>query len=137
VATGPAGVEMVVGVAHDPLFGSMLTCGIRGIATELLGDRSRRVLPLTDVDAARMWRDLKAAPMLTGYGGSDPVDTGALEDLLLRLGRLAEDLPEVAALDLDPVIVGPAGAAVVDVKVRLAAVGPEPDAALRALREPE
>jgi acyl-CoA synthetase (NDP forming)/GNAT superfamily N-acetyltransferase len=137
VATGPAGVEMVVGVAHDPLFGSMLTCGIRGIATELLGDRSRRVLPLTDVDAARMWRDLKAAPVLTGYGGSDPVDTGALEDLLLRLGRLAEDLPEVAALDLDPVIVGPAGAAVVDVKVRLAAVGPEPDAALRALREPE
>ncbi len=136
VATGPAGVEMVVGVAHDPLFGSVLTCGVRGLATELLGDLSRRVLPVTDVDAARMWRELRAAPMLTGYRGSTPVDTAALEDLLLRAGRLAEDLPEVAALDLDPVIVRPDGAAVVDIKVRLAAVGPEPDAGLRALREP-
>jgi len=135
VATG--GVEMVVGVAHDPLFGSVLTCGVGGIATELLGDRTRRLLPLTDVDAAGMWRDLKAAPMLTGHRGSTPVDTAAMEDLLLRLARLAEDLPEVAALDLDPVIVGSDGAAVADVKVRLATVGREPDAGLRALREPE
>jgi len=137
VVAAPAGVEMVVGVAHDPLFGSVLTCGVGGIATELLGDRSRRLLPLTDVDAAGMWRDLKAAPMLIGHRGSTPVDTAAVEDLLLRLARLAEDLPEVAALDLDPVIVGPDGAAVVDVKVRLATIGREPDAGLRALREPE
>jgi acyl-CoA synthetase (NDP forming) len=136
-ATSPAGVEMVVGAAHDPLFGSVLTCGVGGIATELLGDRSRRVLPVTDADATHMWRDLKAAPMLTGYRGSGPVDTAALEDLLLRLGRLAEDLPEVATLDLNPVIVGPACAAVAGVSVRLAAIGPEPDAGLRALREPE
>jgi acyl-CoA synthetase (NDP forming) len=133
----PAGVEMVVGVAHDPLFGSVLTCGVAGIATELLGDRSRRVLPLTDVDAAGMWRDLKAAPMLTGHRGSTPVDTAAVEDLLLRLARLAEELPEVAALDLDPVVAGPDGAAVAGVEVRLATVGREPDAGLRALREPD
>lgn len=128
---------VVVGVAHDPLFGSVLTSGVGGIATDLLGDLSRRLLPLTHVDAAGMWRDLKAAPMLAGHRGSTPVDTAAMEDLLLRLARLAEDLPEVAALDLDPVAVEPDGASVVDVKVRLATVGSEPDAGLRALREPE
>jgi hypothetical protein len=59
-----------------------------------------------------------------------------VEDLLLRLGRLAEDLPEIAELDLNPIIAGPAGLAVVDVKLRIEGVGVEPDPALRALREP-
>jgi acyl-CoA synthetase (NDP forming)/GNAT superfamily N-acetyltransferase len=132
----PAGVELVAGIAHDPLFGSVLICGLGGIQTNLLGDRTLRLLPVTDRDAARMWRDLRAAPLLTGYRGAPPVDTASVEDLLLRLGRLAEDLPEVAELDLNPVIAGPAGLAVVDVKIRIADVGREPDPALRALREP-
>ena len=83
-----------------------------------------------------MWRDLRAAPLLTCYRGAPPVDTAAVEDLLMRLGRLAEDLPEIAELDLNPVIAGPAGLAVVDVKIRIADVGNEPDPVLRALREP-
>jgi hypothetical protein len=64
------------------------------------------------------------------------VDTAAIEELVLRLGRLAEDLPEVAELDLNPVLAGPDGAIAVDVKLRLEAVGEEPDAEVRALREP-
>jgi acyl-CoA synthetase (NDP forming) len=73
---------------------------------------------------------------LTGYRGAAPVDTAALEDLLSRLGRLAEDLPEVAELDLNPVLAGPDGVIAVDVKLRLSPVSGEPDPYLRGLREP-
>jgi acyl-CoA synthetase (NDP forming) len=129
------GLEMVAGIAHDPVFGSVVMCGLGGVNTELFRDRALRLLPITDYDAASMWRALRAAPLLTGYRGSAPVDTAAWEELLLRLGRLAEDLPEVAELDANPVIVRPDGLAVVDIKVRLAApAGDEPDPTLRALR---
>jgi acyl-CoA synthetase (NDP forming)/L-amino acid N-acyltransferase YncA len=128
------GLEMVAGIAHDPVFGSVVMCGLGGVNTELFRDRALRLLPITDYDAASMWRALRAAPLLTGYRGSAPVDTDAWEDLLLRLGRLAEELPEVAELDTNPVIVRPDGLAVVDIKVRLAAPGDEPDPSLRALR---
>ncbi|MEV4141594.1 GNAT family N-acetyltransferase [Dactylosporangium sp. NPDC049742] len=127
------GVEMVAGVVHDPLFGSLLMLGLGGVYTDLLGDRTLRLLPLTDHDAAAMWRGLRAAPLLTGYRGAAPADTSALEDLLLRLGRLAEDFPEIAELDLNPVLVGPRGCTAVDVKLRLAPVGTEPDPYLRHL----
>jgi acyl-CoA synthetase (NDP forming)/GNAT superfamily N-acetyltransferase len=129
-------VELVAGVVHDPLFGSLVMVGLGGVHTELFGDRALRLLPLTDLDAGRMWRSLRAAPLLTGYRGEPGVDTAAVEDLLVRLGRLAEDLPEIAELDLNPVLAGPLGLVAVDVKLRLAAVGTEPDQALRALREP-
>jgi acyl-CoA synthetase (NDP forming) len=91
---------------------------------------------MTDLDAGRMWRSLRAAPLLTGFRGSPPVDTDAVEDLLLRLGRLAEELPEVAELDLNPVLAGPDGVVAVDAKLRLHAIGTEPDPALRRLRHP-
>lgn len=127
-------VELVTGIVHDQLFGSLVMAGLGGIHTELLGDRAFRLVPMTDLDAGRMWRSLRGAPLLTGYRGSAPVDTAALEDLLLRLGRLAEDLPEVAELDLNPVLAGPEGVVAVDAKLRLAPTGPEPDPALRRLR---
>jgi acyl-CoA synthetase (NDP forming)/N-acetylglutamate synthase-like GNAT family acetyltransferase len=133
----PGGVELVAGIVHDPLFGSVLMCGMGGVQTELFGDRSLRVLPVTDRDAAEMWRNLRGAPLLTGYRGAPAVDTAAVEDLIQRLGRLAEDLPEVSELDLNPLIVQTSGVAAVDVKMRLAAVGDEPDASLRTLREPK
>jgi acyl-CoA synthetase (NDP forming) len=135
-AQAPPGVELVAGVVHDPVFGSVLMCGLGGVTTDLLGDRTLRLLPLTDRDAAAMWRRLRGAPLLTGYRGAPPVDTAAVEELLLRLGRLADDRPEVAELDCNPVIAGPSGLSIVDVKLRLAPVGREPDPALRALREP-
>ncbi|MEV4702924.1 GNAT family N-acetyltransferase [Actinoplanes sp. NPDC049316] len=132
-----APVELVTGIAHDPLFGSVVLLGLGGVQTDLLGDRSLRLVPMTDLDAARMWRDLRAAPLLTGYRGAPPVNTAAVEDLLLRLGRLAENHPEVAELDLNPVFAGPDGVLAVDVKLRLAPVGAEPDATLRTLRARE
>ncbi|GAA2565121.1 bifunctional GNAT family N-acetyltransferase/acetate--CoA ligase family protein [Winogradskya consettensis] len=129
-----APVELVAGVVHDPLFGSVVLLGLGGVHTDLLGDRALQLVPMTDLDAGRMWRSLRAAPLLTGYRGSAPIDTAALENLLLRLGRLAEDFAEVAELDLNPVLAGPDGVVAVDAKLRLAPTGAEPDPMLRALR---
>jgi acyl-CoA synthetase (NDP forming)/GNAT superfamily N-acetyltransferase len=128
------GVELVTGIVHDPLFGSLVMAGLGGIHTDLLGDRTYRLVPLTDLDAGRMWRSLRGAPLLTGYRGAPAADTGAVEDLLLRLGRLAEDLPEVAELDLNPVLASPGGAIAIDAKLRLAPTADEPSATLRRLR---
>ncbi|GAA0504744.1 GNAT family N-acetyltransferase [Paractinoplanes deccanensis] len=125
--------ELVAGIAHDARFGSVVLLGAGGVHTDLLRDRTLRLLPLTDLDAARMWRELRCAPLLTGYRGAPAADTTALEHLLLRLGRLAEDFPEVAELDLNPVLAGPGGVVAVDAKLRLAPVGAEPDALLRRL----
>jgi acyl-CoA synthetase (NDP forming) len=132
--TARGALELVTGVVHDPLFGSLVMAGLGGVHTDLFGDRALRLVPVTDLDAGRMWRSLRAAPLLTGFRGTRPVDTDALEDLLLRLGRLAEELPEVAELDLNPVLLGPDGVVAVDAKLRLHAVGAEPDPARRELR---
>jgi len=134
MATGQ--VELVAGIVHDPLFGSLVMVGLGGVHTDLFADRAFRLVPMTDRDGGRMWRSLRAAPLLTGYRGSPRVNTAAVEDLLLRLGRLAEELPEVAELDLNPVLVSMDGAVVIDAKMRLAEVGAEPDATLRQLRVP-
>jgi acyl-CoA synthetase (NDP forming)/GNAT superfamily N-acetyltransferase len=102
------GVATVVEVVDDPSFGALVSFGVGGVATDLLGDRAYRTLPLTDLDAAELVRAPRAFPLLDGYRGSEPVDLAALEDLLLRVARLADDLPEVLRLRLEPVIVGPA-----------------------------
>jgi acyl-CoA synthetase (NDP forming) len=133
--SGP--VELVAGVVHDPLFGSVVLLGLGGVRTDLLADRALRLVPITDLDAGRMWRSLRCAALLTGYRGTAPADTPALEDLLLRLGRLAEEHPEIAELDLNPVLAGPDGIHAVDAKLRLSPVGAEPDPVLRQLREPD
>ncbi|MDP9431004.1 MAG: acetate--CoA ligase family protein, partial [Actinomycetota bacterium] len=101
------GVATVVGIVDDPSFGALVSFGLGGVATDLLGDRAYRTLPLTDLDAAELVRAPRAWPLLNGYRGSEPVDVAALEDLLLRVARLADDLPEVLQLTLEPVIVGP------------------------------
>ncbi|MFW3169644.1 GNAT family N-acetyltransferase [Geodermatophilus sp. CPCC 206100] len=102
------GVATVVEIVDDPSFGALVSFGLGGVATDLLGDRAYRTLPLTDLDAAELVRAPRAWPLLDGYRGSEPVDVAALEDLLLRVARLADDLPEVLQLSLEPVIVGPA-----------------------------
>ncbi|HEU4907879.1 MAG TPA: acetate--CoA ligase family protein, partial [Propionibacteriaceae bacterium] len=129
----PTGVELVVGVAHDPLFGSLVMVGLGGVQTDVLGDRSFRALPLTDRDAAAMWRELRAAPLLTGYRGTPAMDTNALEQLLIRVAQLAEDFPEVSELDLNPVVAVPGAVAALDVKLNLRPAPDEPDAYLRSL----
>ncbi|WP_456575166.1 bifunctional acetate--CoA ligase family protein/GNAT family N-acetyltransferase [Blastococcus sp. SYSU D00820] len=102
------GVSTVVEIVDDPSFGALVSFGVGGVATDLLGDRAYRTLPLTDLDAAELVRAPRAWPLLNGYRGSEPVDVAALEDLLLRVARMADDLPEVLGLTLEPVIVGPA-----------------------------
>jgi acyl-CoA synthetase (NDP forming) len=101
------GVATVVGVVDDPSFGALVSFGLGGVATDLLGDRAYRTLPMTDRDAAELVRAPRAWPLLDGYQGSEPVDVAALEDLLLRVARLADDLPEVLQLSLEPVLVNP------------------------------
>ena len=128
------GVETIVGVVRDPSFGPLVMFGIGGVATELVGDRSLAVTPLTDRDAADLVRSLRSTPLLTGFRGSPPVDLASLEDLVVRVGQLAEQVPEIAEMDLNPVIATPAGAIAVDCKVRLAPAPRRLPADLRRLR---
>lgn len=130
----PPGVETIVGVTHDPSFGPLVLFGMGGIAAELLRDTALRILPLTDLDAHEVVRSLRLSPLLFGYRGAAECDAAALEDLLLRVGHLAEMLPEVAEMDCNPVVVTPSGAIAVDVKIRLAPVVPGPPPGLRRLR---
>jgi acetyl coenzyme A synthetase (ADP forming)-like protein len=115
----PPGVEMLVGVVHDRLFGPVVACAAGGTEAELLKDVSVRITPLTDVDVREMVRSLATYPLLDGYRGAPRSDVGALEDVLLRVGAMVEAHPEVAEMDLNPVIVGPDGAVIVDARVRL------------------
>jgi acyl-CoA synthetase (NDP forming) len=133
--TVEATVELVVGVTHEGTFGPVAMVGLGGVFTDLLGDRTFGLLPLTDRDAARMLRSLRAAPLLLGYRGAAPVDVAALEDLLIRVSALATDLPEVAELDLNPVMVCGTAAVVVDAKVRVAPPSRIPDDLSRSLRQ--
>jgi acyl-CoA synthetase (NDP forming) len=119
----PKGISCVLEIVDDPSFGSLLSFGVSGMATELLGDRAFRVVPVSDQDAAALVRAPRAAPLLAGYRGTEPVDLAALEDLVLRVGRIAEDLPEVRSLVLDPVLTSAAGAFVAGARIVL---GPPP-----------
>ena len=117
------GVETIVGFVQDPSFGPQVVFGLGGTAVEILGDSVTRLAPLTATDARDMVLGLRAAPLLLGYRGSPPVDLGALVDVVLRMSALAEDLPEIAEADCNPVMAGPAGATVVDARLRVAPAG--------------
>ena len=117
------GVEMHVGVTGDTLVGPLVACAAGGVAAELIDDVSVGLAPLEAGDAARMVRELSTFPLLDGYRGAPRADVGALEDVLARVGALAADHPTIAELDCNPVIVGPEGAAIVDMRVRVAEAG--------------
>jgi acyl-CoA synthetase (NDP forming) len=116
------GLACVAATMEDPLFGPIVSFGVGGVATELLGDRAFRIPPLTDADAHEMVRSVRAAPLLFGYRGAAPADVAAVEEILLRLSVLADDCPEVAALELNPVVVGGLGqgCVIVDANIRIA-----------------
>jgi acyl-CoA synthetase (NDP forming) len=122
----PAGVEMIVGVVHDPEFGPVVACGAGGVMVELLKDVSVRLTPLARPDAEEMVRELRTYPLLTGYRGAPACDVEALIDAVVRVGALVDDLPQVAELDLNPIIVHPAGATVVDARIRVTPPRPSP-----------
>ena len=118
------GVEVVIRTAHEPIFGPMVTFSFAGITADVLDDQVARLTPLTDADAREMIEGVRAAPLLFGHGGSPHADAAALADLLIRVSRLADELPEVAELALSPVIVTPAGASPVGARIRLAPAEP-------------
>ena len=121
------GIPVAIGSLEDPLFGPVVSFGISGPLTELLGDRSYRIPPLEDRDAGAMVREIKSAPMLFGYRGSEPVDTDAIERLIRLVAQLKNDLPQVRSLDLSLVLAGAEGLAVLTAAGRV-----EPVADLRS-----
>jgi acyl-CoA synthetase (NDP forming) len=123
----PAGVELLVGVVQDRAFGPLVACGAGGTASELLGDVAVRLTPLTDTDAGEMLRALRLSPLLDGYRGAPRCDVDALQELLLRVGALVEAHPEVAEMDLNPVVALPEGPVVVDARIRLERQAPVPE----------
>ncbi|MFI6594857.1 GNAT family N-acetyltransferase [Nonomuraea sp. NPDC050536] len=133
MAPQPA-VPTVVSVVEDPAFGPVVSFGLGEVTARLLLDQGFRLAPLTAEDAAGLVRSVRAAPLLFGEYGYPPVAVDALEDLLVRVGRLAGDLPEVARLDLDQVLVGESGVIVLAARAHLRApTGPRLDAAPRRL----
>ncbi|MGW1771815.1 bifunctional acetate--CoA ligase family protein/GNAT family N-acetyltransferase [Streptomyces sp. NPDC002104] len=116
----PRGVDTVIRSVIDPAAGAVLSFGLSGVASELLGDTAHRLVSATDKDAASLIRSIRTAPLLFGWRGSDPVDTPALEELLLRLSRLVDDHPEVVGVALEPVVVATEGLSVLSATVRVA-----------------
>ncbi|NIJ11265.1 acyl-CoA synthetase (NDP forming)/RimJ/RimL family protein N-acetyltransferase [Saccharomonospora amisosensis] len=131
----PKGVSCAVGLQDDPSFGTLVSFGLSGVVSALLGDQAFRAVPLTDVDAATLVREPRTAPLLTGYRGDEPADLDALEDLVLRVAALAEDNPEVRSLVLDPVLASPEGVFVTNARVVLGHPPSRPDTGPRRLRQ--
>jgi acyl-CoA synthetase (NDP forming) len=123
-----SGVEVMVGVTHDPLFGPLIAFGLGGIHVEILGDIQLRISPLTDRDAAAMIREIKGYRLLTGYRGHPAADLKAIEEVLLRVSRLVEEIPEIDELDMNPIFaLAPGqGCRIVDARIYVGARPPLP-----------
>ena len=122
-----AEVPTVFRVTADPSFGALISFGLGGVATELLDDRAYRAVPLTDTDAADLIGAPRAAPLLNGYRGSRIVPKQPLIELALRLSAMADDIPELVQLQLQPVLAGPAGVMVTGATARIGPPSPKPD----------
>ncbi|GAA2798583.1 bifunctional acetate--CoA ligase family protein/GNAT family N-acetyltransferase [Crossiella cryophila] len=133
-AMAPKGASCVIGLQDDPSFGTLVSFGLSGVVSDLLGDRAYRAVPLTDVDADSLVRAPKAAPLLMGYRGDVPADLDALAGIVLRVAALAEDLPEVRSLALEPVLASAAGAFVTSARACLGPPPSRPDSGPRRLR---
>ncbi len=120
------GAEFFVGVTHDPLFGPLLACGSGGTLVELMRDVSVRITPVTDLDVDEMLRSLKIWPLFEGYRGQPPLDGPALRSLLFRVSALVEDMPQVAELDLNPVLIADEGKGCIVLDARIRMTAPRP-----------
>ena len=129
------GTETIIGVVQEPVFGPVVVFGLGGILTKTLSDHVARLAPLTSADADDLIHSLRAAPLLLGHNGQPAADIEALRGTLLRISRLADDLPQVAELDLNPVIARPDGAIAVDARIRVTSHHPA-DPFLRQLPPP-
>jgi acyl-CoA synthetase (NDP forming) len=115
-----AGIEVALGLVRDPVLGPLAMVAAGGVNTDVWDDRVFLLPPIGTRDAARAVRSLRVAALLAGHRGAAAADVDALVALVVQLGCLAEEVPEIAELDLNPVLVGPAGCTVVDAKVRVA-----------------
>lgn len=115
------GIETIVGVADDPVFGPLVAFGLGGIEVELLRDVAFRIAPLTDRDADDLIHSVRSAPLLAGYRGRPAADVEALREVLLRVSLIAQHVPEIVEMDLNPVIALPAGqgCSIVDARIRV------------------
>jgi acyl-CoA synthetase (NDP forming) len=115
------GVETMIGVSDDPLFGPLIAFGLGGIHVEILGDVRFRVAPLTDRDADELIHGIRGLPLLLGYRGHPPADLDTLRELLLRISRLAVEMPEIVEVDLNPVMaMAPGlGCRIVDARIKV------------------
>lgn len=120
-AQADAGIELCIGIVSDPRFGPMITVGAGGTLTDLLADRRWGFAPIAEPDAAQMLDELKCAPLLHGYRGADPVDFQGAAAIVSRVAALADTHRRIAELDINPLVVGPAGAVGLDVKMRIEA----------------
>ena len=114
-----------------------MSAGRRGAGRRkkmLFGDRVLRILPLTDQDAHEMVRSIRGAPLLFEHRGAPPCDVTAVEDVLLRVARLADEVPQLAEMDLNPLIASPEGVVAVDVRIRLAPWRRHAETEVRRLR---
>jgi acyl-CoA synthetase (NDP forming)/GNAT superfamily N-acetyltransferase len=127
------GVPCVVNTAEDPLFGPVVSFSVAGPPTELLGDVGHRIPPLTDVDVSDLISSVRAAPLLHGHRGAAPVNRAALADLIARASVLADEIPELAFLDLNPVNAHPGGVDVLGAEVVVAPASVRKDTGRRAL----
>ena len=118
-AMAESGMELLIGVVDDPVFGPVVACGAGGVEAELLKDVAVRVCPLAPEDAGEMLHSLALFPRLTGYRGAEPANLAAVEEMVLRVGALVDAHREIAELDLNPVVAGPDGALVGDARIRL------------------
>jgi hypothetical protein len=131
------GVPVAIRSIEDPLFGPVVSFGIAGPLTELLADKAYRIPPLGPRDAAAMVREIKSAPMLFGYRGSEVVDVAQVEELIRRVARLQNDLPQVRSLELSLVLAGAEGATVLTAGARVEPVtDPRSDWFVRRLTSP-
>ena len=119
------GAELLAGAVQDPVFGPLVAFGPGGVLAELIGQAQFRLAPLTDLDAHELVRAGKAGRLVAGFRGNPPANEDALVDLLLRLARLAEEVPEMAELDLNPVLALADRCIAVDARVRVARQTPQ------------
>jgi acyl-CoA synthetase (NDP forming) len=126
----PSGPELLVGVTSEPVVGPLVAVGLGGTVTDLAADRAHRLVPLSDADAEEMLGGFHAGARLFDPGRSPALDRRAVVDVIVRVGRLAEQLPEIVELDLNPLVVGPDACVAVDARIRVAPVSAA-DPALR------
>ena len=117
-----SGPEVMIGVTQEPVFGPLIIFGRADVGPGELADRAARLTPLTDTDAEELLRSIRSAPVPLGSGGASPADPTALREILLRVSRLADDLPEVAELDLSPVTARADGVSAHGARIRLTPV---------------